>query len=135
MATASVSVEESFRQLWRWLTVNGASFPDQTPPLLTATISADVVPQATTATVTSVNSANTTTQLLAANASRKGATFYNDSTAILYLKFGTTASSSSYTVQMAAASYYEIPPGSIYTGRIDGIWASANGAVRVTELS
>lgn len=58
---------------------------------------------------------------------------HNDSTAILYVKFGTTATTSSYTVKMVADAYYEVPFG--YTGRIDGIWASANGAARVTEIT
>ena len=63
------------------------------------------------------------------NAARKGATIHNDSTQILYVKFGTTASATSYTVKMVADAYYEVPFG--YTGRIDGIWASANGNARV----
>ena len=52
---------------------------------------------------------------------------------ILYVKFGTTASATSYTVKMVADAYYEVPFG--YTGRIDGIWASANGNARVTEMT
>lgn len=82
--------------------------------------------------VTQVNSSASSVQLLASNTARKMATFFNDSTQALYLKLGTTASSSSYTVKMAAASYYELPP-PIFTGRIDGIWASANGSVLITE--
>jgi hypothetical protein len=34
---------------------------------------------------------------------------------------------------MVADAYYEVPFG--YTGRIDGIWASANGNARVTEMT
>lgn len=88
-----------------------------------------------TSTVTSVAGNASSVSLLASNASRLGATFYNDSTAILYLKLGSTASTSSYTLQMAAGSYYELPTPHLYTGAIDGIWASANGNVRITELS
>lgn len=71
--------------------------------------------------------------LLAANVARLGATIFNDSTAILYVKFGTTASLTSFTVRMISNAYYEVP--FRYTGRIDGIWASATGNARVTELS
>jgi len=88
-------------------------------------------PKSSTATLTNVNSSATTVTVLASNASRKGAQIFNDSTQVLYLKFGATASTSSYTVQLAASAYYEVPAG--YTGIIDGIWASANGAARVTE--
>ena len=89
----------------------------------------------TTSAVTSVAGSASSVSLLASNASRKGATFYNDSTAILYLKLGATASTSSYTVQLVAGAYYELPFVKTYTGAIDGIWASANGNVRITELS
>lgn len=92
-----------------------------------------VVQKAPTATLTNVNSSATNVTVLAANTARIGAQFYNDSTAILYLKFGTTATTTSFTVPLATATYYELPGG--YTGNIDGIWASANGAVRVTELT
>src|ERR1019366_9147686 len=90
-----------------------------------------------TATSSNVASSATNVELLAANAARKGATIYNDSTQVLYVKLGTTASTSSYAVQLAAAgnlgSYYEIPFG--YTGEIDGVWASANGNARIVELT
>lgn len=89
-----------------------------------------------TATVTSVNDTASSTSLLASNTSRKGAMFFNDSTSILYLKLGTTASTTSYTVQIPPSGYYELPGPKIYTGAIDGIWsADASGAVRITELT
>lgn len=90
-----------------------------------------VVQKSSTATLSNVASSATSVTILAANTARKGAQIYNDSTQILYVKFGTTASTSSFTVPLAAATYYELPAG--YTGRIDGIWASANGNARVTE--
>ena len=60
------------------------------------------------------------------------------STAILYVKFGATASATSYSVALAGAgavpySYYEVPFG--YVGIIDGIWATSTGNARITELS
>lgn len=89
--------------------------------------------KASTATTSSVASSATNVTLLSANSARLGATVYNESTQVLYLKLGTTASATSYTVAMAASSYYETPYG--YTGNIDGIWASANGSARVVELT
>ena len=89
-----------------------------------------------TATRTNVVAAASDTSLLASNASRKGAIFYNDSTAILYLAYGSgAATTSSYSVQVPAQGYFELPPQPIYTGAIRGIWSAANGNVRITELS
>jgi len=86
-----------------------------------------------TSTVTSVVSLATNVTLLASNSSRKGASVFNDSTQVLSLKLGATASATSFTVKMDAGDYYEVPYG--YTGIIDGIWVSANGNARVTELT
>jgi len=90
---------------------------------------------ASTPTLTNVSASATSVQLLAANASRLGATIFNDSTSVLYVKFGATASATSYTVQLQAYAYYELPTTAIYTGEIDGIWVTATGAARVTELT
>lgn len=83
---------------------------------------------------TSVAGAVADTLLLAANTARRGATVFNDSTAVLYLLLGTTAASATnYTVQLTANAYYEIPFD--YAGMIRGIWSSAAGNARVTELT
>jgi hypothetical protein len=71
--------------------------------------------------------------LLAANTSRFGATVFNESTAVLYLKLGATASTTDYTVKMDAGDFYETPYD--YTGIICGIWSSANGSARITEIT
>lgn len=89
--------------------------------------------KSSTGTVTNVSSSATNVTLLSTNANRLGATVYNDSNQVLYLKLGATASTTSYTVRVSAQGYYEVP--SNYTGQIDGIWNSANGAARVTELT
>jgi hypothetical protein len=70
--------------------------------------------------------------LLAANANRKGATIFNDSAATLYVKFGTTASATSFNATLGRREYLEVAN---YTGRIDGIWTAAAGAARITELT
>lgn len=89
-----------------------------------------------TGTVTSVADTATSTTLLASNASRKGHTIYNDSTVTLYVKHGATASTTSFTVPIAAGGFYESPASPIYTGIIDGIWASdAAGSARITEYT
>lgn len=88
-----------------------------------------------TATLTSVADSASSVQLLASTAGRKGASFFNDSTVTAYLKLGTTASTTSFTVRMSPNSFYELPQ-PVYTGRIDAIWASnASGSMRITELS
>jgi hypothetical protein len=87
----------------------------------------------TTNTNTSVGGSNTSVTILASNTSRKGATIYNDSSAILYLALISTASTTAYNVQMTANSYYEVPYA--YTGVISGIWASSTGNARVNELT
>jgi len=87
----------------------------------------------TASAVTSVAASVTTVNLLAINTSRKGATFYNDSASFLYLKLGATASTTSFTVKIAPSGYYEVP--SSYTGVIDGIWVSAVGSARITQLT
>ncbi len=128
--TTAVSVMSVLKQI---------SASVQAPPSQAVTNTGTFVVQNTPATVstsavTSVAGNAGNVQLLASTAGRKQAMFYNESTQILYLKLGTTASTSSYTVQLPPNGYYELPQ-PIYTGQIDGIWASANGNVRITELT
>lgn len=87
-----------------------------------------------TATLSNITSTTVSTTLLTSNTARIGGTIYNDSTAILYLKFGTTASTTSFTAKLLAEDYYELSP-PIFTGHITGIWAATNGAARATELT
>ena len=88
-----------------------------------------IAPQ--TATLANVSSSASSVTIFASG-SPKARTVYNDSTQVLYLKFGATASTTSYTVQLAASAYYEFPQ-PCYGGIVDGIWASANGNARVTS--
>lgn len=81
----------------------------------------------------SVASSATNTTLLSSNSARLGATVYNDSSAILYLKLGATATTSDFTIKVFPLSYYEVPFG--FTGRVDGFWASVNGFARIGELT
>jgi len=87
-----------------------------------------------TATKANVSGSASSGTLLAANDARLGATIWNDSVAVLYVDYtGGTASATSCSVKLAADAYLEIPYG--HTGLITGIWASATGAARVTELT
>lgn len=86
-----------------------------------------------THTKANVTSATSSTTLLASNANRKGAIIWNDSSAILYVDLtGGTASATSCTTPVAAGGVYEVPYG--LSTAITGIWVSANGAARVTEI-
>lgn len=89
---------------------------------------------ANTATLSNVASSASSVTLQAANGKRLGWYVFNDSSAVLSVKFGATASTTSLTVNVAAGGFYAMPPGPVYTGVIDGIWASANGSARCTEL-
>lgn len=87
-----------------------------------------------TSTLSNISASASSVTVLAANANRKMAMFFNDSTSTLSLKFGATASATSFTVQLIANAYYELPT-PVYTGILDGIWTVATGTVRVTELT
>lgn len=91
----------------------------------------EVLPSVGTSSTVASSATNVT--LLSAKASRIGATIHNDSTAVLYVKLGATASATSFTVKMDAGDYFETPYG--YTGIIDGIWSSATGNARITEIA
>jgi hypothetical protein len=88
-----------------------------------------------TSTITRVASSATSVTLLSLNSSRLGAVLFNESTQVCYVKFGTTASSTSYTIQVSSNSVLILDQSPIYQGRIDAIWASANGAMQITELT
>lgn len=87
-----------------------------------------------TATLANVASSATSVTLFAAAEPNQAdlRMIFNDSSAVLYVKFGTAASTTSFTVLIAAGGYYEFPR-PLYTGLVTGIWASANGAARCTQ--
>lgn len=92
------------------------------------------VQKAKIGTETSVAGSASSVTILAANSDRMGAAVYNDSSAILYLRYSATAATTStFTVKMFPEDYHEIFGG--YTGQLVGIWASAAGSARVTELT
>jgi hypothetical protein len=90
---------------------------------------------ATTATKTNVTSTTSSVTILAANANRRGAIVFNDSTSVLYISYGTsTTSTTSFSVKVAAGAVYllDVP---LWNGAMTGIWSAAQGAARVTDIS
>ena len=72
-----------------------------------------------------------------ANAERKGAIIYNDSTANLFVSLGNPMPSdlTDFTQIIAAAGSFFVPPG--FRGPVYGIWATdeSGGQARITALS
>jgi hypothetical protein len=89
--------------------------------------------RSSTSTISRTATSGSNATILASNTSRLGATIVNESNKVLYVKFGATASTTSYTVQISALGYYEVPFD--YTGQIDAILASGSGFAEVTELT
>lgn len=87
-----------------------------------------------TATISRVAASATSVTLLAANENRRRVILYNESTADLYVKFGATASATSYTTKLGPGDTYESPTDWVYTGVIDGIWSAATGTAQITEM-
>ena len=84
------------------------------------------------ATLSNVASSTSSVTLAAADGNRQFLAVFNDSSADLFVKYGATASSTSFTVKVAAGGYWEMPEPT-FRGRVDGIWSAANGFARVTE--
>lgn len=124
------------------VTVTSRALPPGVAEAVAADASFSAAPNVTTtpaaagtATLANVNDSASNATLAAANASRIGLLVFNDSTSDLYLKYGATATASSFTVKIPAAGYWEMPT-PVYKGIVDGIWsADASGAARVTELT
>jgi hypothetical protein len=93
-----------------------------------------VLQAASSASITALASSASSAQLLAANAARKGLILNNTDANAVLVKYGTTASASSFTVRITLNGYWEMPK-PIYTGRIDAIWeADGSGSLYATEL-
>lgn len=86
-----------------------------------------------TATLSNVSASASSVTLLASNTNRRKAHFYNDSAYVCYLKFGSSASSTSFTTIVQPGGYFAIDNPPPYYGIVTGAWASASGTMRVTE--
>ena len=74
--------------------------------------------------------------LLSAQTTRAGFTIHNDSTAIVYIKLGATASATDYSYKLRPEETLDLQVHHHYTGIIDAIWASAgSGAAQITEYT
>lgn len=88
--------------------------------------------KSTNVSITSFTSITSAT-LLGENVQRKGFSVYNEGPGTLYLRYGSTAASTTaYTVQIEASAYFEDPHG--WVGPVRAIFGSA-GTARVTEIS
>ncbi len=113
---------------------SGATVDYVVPEVALAAGTAVAATAATIGTQSSVANSLASVTVLAANTARKGATIFNDDTAaVLKIKFGATASATSFVYAIPAGGYYEVP--FHYTGIIDGIASAATGSARVTELT
>jgi len=91
-------------------------------------------PRTGAATVVSVGDSVAAVTLKALNGARLGLFVYNNSGAVLYLKYGSAASPTDFTVKIGPDGFWEMPKPT-YTGIVTGAWASdAGGAALVTEL-
>jgi hypothetical protein len=114
--------------------VSGTFFQATQP--VSGTVTANI-PGSGTSAVTNVAASVTNVTLKAANASRKALYIFNAGTSTLFVKLGATATTTtSYTAQVPASAFWELPDDPVYTGIVDGIWSATggNGAL-VTELT
>lgn len=95
------------------------------------TVSATAVTVSATTISRATNGATNAT-LLAANGSRYGLILYNDSVSACYYKFGTTATTASYTLKLFPTDTY-VMDAPTYTGAIDFLCDTAVGYTQVTS--
>jgi hypothetical protein len=86
-----------------------------------------------TATLANITGSATVLTLQASNAGRRAWCVHNDSEARLLVKLGSGASATSFTRRLEGYEFWALP--FLYTGIITGIWESASGFARVTEIT
>lgn len=116
-----------------WI-ISGSSWVPTITGSVVVTNKVDVKTTAASASVGFVSaSANTNVTIASANPNRLGIIVYNDTSKLLYVKLGVSASVNDYTTQLAKDDNYEVPFG--YQGRIDAFTVGAvTGVVRITEI-
>jgi len=132
---AGATIEDKADAIAAFLSTGGGGGGDATAANQTTMIGhLDAIEKGTVGSVNSVTSvagSASSVQLLASNTDRTEVIINNDSSATLYVKLGTTASTTSYTYKLLQDDVAIV---SSYTGRIDGIWGSATGNARITEI-
>ncbi len=85
--------------------------------------------------VTGVNATTSSFTALSANANRTTATFYMDGNTVAFLKLGSGAAQTDFTVKMNNNSYFELPDH--YTGQVDVVFdkEKAGDTLRITEVT
>ena len=86
------------------------------------------------ATLTTVAGSVISVSLLASNAARRQVFIHNDGNADLRVAFAATATATAYTAIIPKNGQWESVLDS-YTGAITGIWTSATGSARITEVT
>lgn len=81
-----------------------------------------------------IASSVTAVTLLGQTSNRTGFILVNDSTATLFIKFGSIVSLTDWSVKIGPGAYYEVPPYE-HAGQVVGIWDAANGVARITEFT
>lgn len=109
------------------LGTDGYTLGTNSHPLI---VNIDGKPSAST--TAKITAATSSTLLIASNASRVGATIFNDSNTFLYIKLGTVATTDDYTIKVFPFGYYEVPFS--FIGTITGIWSVSSGFARTTEV-
>ena len=84
------------------------------------------------ATTAAVAAATSSTTLFSAATGVFGRTVYNASSAVCYLTYGTVSSSTAYSLQIPASTYFEFPVPT-YAGAVTAAWASANGTAYTSQ--
>jgi len=101
----------------------------------TGSVVTTVETTATIPTLTSTAGSASTVSIIALNTARRKIVIVNDSTAILYVNYGAAASATAYVVRLGPYETWVDDSSPIYTGQINGIWASATGNARCTEVT
>jgi hypothetical protein len=81
--------------------------------------------------------ASTTVVTLFPVGTRSQAMVFNDSTSWMRVAIGPGASSTSFTAKIAPQGFWECPSAGeeLFDGEISGIWETANGSARCTEVA
>lgn len=94
-----------------------------------------IFPTSTVASLTNISGTTGSVLVAATDGNRRMMLAVNDSTAVLYLRYGVTAGTQTYSIRIPSLGYWEMPL-PIWQGEIDAIWDSVNvGAGRFTILS
>jgi hypothetical protein len=85
------------------------------------------------ANVTSIPASISTVVVLPSNPDRKGVILFNDSSSTASIQYGSTASTTSFTLELGPNDLHTMQE-PIYTGIISAVWTAATGFLRVTEI-